>query len=141
MVTAALPAQDHGRTALRLLLAEDSEDDAELLLYALGKAGFDVDCQRVDSEPGLCQALAQARWDLVISDHNMPGFSGSRALSIVHGQAPGLPFLFVSANPSEETLADDQRLGVSRSFIKGKLAGLGPAILALLAAARRQGSG
>ncbi|MGD0205911.1 MAG: response regulator, partial [Dehalococcoidia bacterium] len=76
--------------------------------------------------PALCQALAQARWDLVISDHNMPGFSGSRALSIVHGQAPGLPFLFVSANPSEETLADDQRLGVSRSFIKGKLAGLGP---------------
>jgi CheY-like chemotaxis protein len=127
-----------GRTPLRLLLAEDSEDDAELLNYRLQKAGFTVDLLRVDSEAGLMQALGQGPWDLVLSDHNMPGFSGARVLALVRSLDPSLPFMFVSANPSEENAAERLRSGVAHSFNKGKLEGLPAAIHAVLALARQQ---
>lgn len=67
---------------LRMLIVEDSEDDALLLLRELRKGGIDPYSELVDSEEGLCRALRESKWDILITDHNMPGFSSFRVLEL-----------------------------------------------------------
>jgi len=68
---------------LRVLLVEDSTDDAALLLRELKRGGFDVSHERVDTGTAIEEALNRAEFDVVISDHGMPSFSGTEALKIV----------------------------------------------------------
>jgi DNA-binding response OmpR family regulator len=81
---------------LRLLLIEDSEHDAELLLAHLQQGGYEPDWERVESEEALNAALDRKTWDLVIADYTMPGFSGTAALSILRSRGFDMPFIFVS---------------------------------------------
>ncbi len=60
---------------LRVLVVEDSEDDAELILRTLRKGGFEFSATRVDTAVAMAAALRDERWDVVLSDHSMPGFS------------------------------------------------------------------
>ena len=115
-------------TALKLLLVDDSADDGELLLRVLRKGGFEVQSTRVDTEAGLRGALQLPGWDLVVSDHSMPGFSGMRALEVFQELERGIPFIFVSADPGEEKAVEAMRLGVSDYHLKGKLDRLPQAI-------------
>ena len=66
---------------LRILIVEDSEDDALLALRALRRGGFEVTHRRVQTAAQMAAALAEARWDAVLSDYNLPGFSGMTALA------------------------------------------------------------
>jgi len=68
---------------LRVLLVEDSEDDADLLKIALKRGGYDVICERVDTPESMQAALPREQWDIVISDYVMPRFSGMDALKLV----------------------------------------------------------
>ena len=70
-----------GRVKLRALFIEDSPDDALLLARQLGTAGYDVTYERVDDRESLDAALASAAWDVVFSDHTMPGF-GSQTIRL-----------------------------------------------------------
>jgi CheY-like chemotaxis protein len=63
-------------------MVEDSDDDAQLLKRELQRMGFEPEVTRVDSGPTLRTALVERDWDVVISDHNMPGFSGDEALKL-----------------------------------------------------------
>ena len=83
-------------TTLRLLLVEDSADDAELTQIELAEAGLDVACRRVEDAAGLREALRAFAPDVVLSDLNLPGFSGEAALALVRELAPGVPFVFFS---------------------------------------------
>ncbi len=65
---------------LRLLIVEDSEDDALLLERELTKNGYDLECERVDTPEAMQHAFAAKAWDIVISDFVMPRFSGLDAL-------------------------------------------------------------
>jgi len=60
---------------LKVLIVEDSEDDALLLLRRLRKGGYDPTWERVDTPQDMEAALDGDSWDLVISDHSMPAFS------------------------------------------------------------------
>ena len=75
----------HARTSasMRLLLIEDSDDDAALILRELTRAGYAVSPERVASADALANALARQRWDIAIADYTMPGFSGSAALALL----------------------------------------------------------
>ena len=84
-VTAALYRQP--RPPLRLLHVEDREDDAVLVARELTRAGYDVSSVRVDTEDALRRELTHARWDVVIADYTIPGFSGSLALNMKIGNA------------------------------------------------------
>jgi CheY-like chemotaxis protein len=64
---------------LRLLLVEDSPDDAELLLLELRRGGYEPVCERVESAEAMKEALDRQSWDIVISDHAMPGFNSMAA--------------------------------------------------------------
>lgn len=80
----------------RVLLVDDSRDDAELAEYALRKGGLPVRCRRVDTGAALADALEAFAPHAVVSDVNLPGFSGAEALALVRAHDPSLPFVFLT---------------------------------------------
>jgi len=115
------------RKPLKLLVVEDSEADAELLALAIRKGGYDVNYKRVDTREQLRLSLVDS-WDLVVSDHSMPGFSGVAALSMVREKCPEVPFIFVSGTIGEDIAVDAMRIGAQDYIMKGNLTRLIPAI-------------
>ena len=89
----------------QILVVEDSADDAELIRLALLHAGVECDCHFADSELQVMQALATFAPQLVLSDMNMPGFSGTRAFELVHAHAPNAHFVFLSGAPLDDETA------------------------------------
>lgn len=117
MNDAPSPAQGIGR--LRIILVEDSADDAELLLIRLEDDGLEVDLDRVEDAPGLHAALARGA-DIVLSDVSLPVFSGHKALEIVRGHDRLLPFVFFSGTIDEETAVQALRGGANDYVLKDK---------------------
>src|SRR4051812_14317228 len=113
---------------LRLLLVEDSENDALLLVEHLRAGGYAPDFKRVDSAETLNTALDHNEWDMVIADYTMPGFSGTAALSIVRSRGLEVPFIFVSGTIGEEIAVDAMKNGADDYIIKNNLNRLIPAI-------------
>src|SRR5216683_2941285 len=113
--------------SLRLLIIEDSEDDAILLRRLLLRSGYQVESERVDSARGLTRALGK-KWDIVISDHSMPHFSGLEALKMVRRVNPEIPFIFVSGTMGEETATEAMRVGAQDYLLKTNLKRLVPAV-------------
>jgi signal transduction histidine kinase len=109
-------------------MVEDSEDDARLLKIELERQGFEADVTRVDTGPALRSALIARDWDVVISDHNMPGFSGDQALSLVKCFDPELPFIVVSGTRGEEHAVAAMRAGASDFIVKNRLHRLAPVV-------------
>jgi signal transduction histidine kinase len=116
------------RRTLRLLLLEDQENDALLLLRELERVGYDVTWERVQSRDAMLAALTQQQWDTIISDFAMPEFSARDALALCHDRGVELPFIIVSGTIDEETAVESLRLGADDFITKGRLARLGPAI-------------
>jgi PAS domain S-box-containing protein len=112
---------------IKILLAEDSTSDAEMLLRALNRAGYSPEWQRVDTEEGFLEAL-HAGLDLVLSDYSMPQFTGLRALELSKGRHPEIPFIIVSGTIGEDTAVEAMRLGATDFLLKDRLGRLGPAI-------------
>jgi two-component system cell cycle sensor histidine kinase/response regulator CckA len=111
-----------------VLMVEDSEDDARLLRLELQRQGFAPEVTRVDTGADLRAALATRDWDVVISDHNMPGFSGDEALSLVKCFDPELPFIVVSGTRGEEHAVEAMRNGASDFIVKNRLHRLAPVV-------------
>ena len=114
--------------SLRLLILEDSEDDAALLVDELQRGGYDVSFERVDTPDALGSAVQQKDWDLVISDYSMPHFSGLDALSLLRARGSNLPFIFVSGTTGEETAVAALKTGAQDYLIKSNLKRLVPAV-------------
>ena len=115
-------------TRLRLLLIEDREDDALLVLNELERGGYELSWVRVEEAPTLEQALREGPWDLVISNWSLPRFSALEALPIVREHAPAVPIIVVSGTIGEETAVAALRGGASDFVAKGNLARLNPAV-------------
>ncbi|OYY45531.1 MAG: hypothetical protein B7Y56_06350 [Gallionellales bacterium 35-53-114] len=115
-------------TSLRVLLVEDSADDADLTLLALGEAGFRIDWKRADTEIEMRAMLADASWDVVLSDFNLPRFSAHKALAVLRETDVDTPFIIVSGCIGEESAVALMKEGVSDFVMKDKLARLAPAI-------------
>ena len=112
---------------IKILIAEDSTSDAELLLRVLNRAGYDPEWQRVDTEEDFLAGL-HAGLDLVLSDYSMPQFTGLQALEIVKARCPEIPFIIISGTIGEETAVEAMRLGATDYLLKDRLGRLGPAI-------------
>ena len=90
------------RRPLRVLLIEDSDPDAQLLVDALERGGFEPSYERVDTEEAMQTALDKRRWDVILADHSMPKFSAPEALELVKQKGFDLPFIVVSGRTDEE---------------------------------------
>jgi two-component system sensor histidine kinase UhpB len=113
---------------LRILLIEDSADDAELLLAEIRHAGYDPVFRRADTEQSTREALASELWDIVVCDYTMPQFSGLAALKLVKQHDPDLPFIINSGNIGEDVAVEAMRAGAHDYVMKGNLSRLVPAI-------------
>ena len=114
--------------SLRVLLVEDSADDAELIVAELERGGYRVIAERVQTAHAMQEALRRARWDMVVSDYDMPGFSGPAALEVLKAMGQDLPFIIISGTIGEETAVAALKAGAHDFLAKGRLARLLPAV-------------
>ncbi len=113
---------------LRLLMVEDSEDDAGLLICELRRGGYDPVFERVETSEAMGKALDRKEWDLVTADWFMPRFSGLAALALLKAKGMDLPFIIVSGKIGEDTAVDAMRAGANDYIIKDNLKRLVPAV-------------
>ncbi len=113
---------------LRVLMVEDSEDDAALIVHNLKRGGYDPIVNRVETAAEMETALVQKQWDIVLCDYCMPQFSTVHALDVVHRSQLDLPFIIVSATIGEEVAVAIMKAGAHDYVMKGNLARLSAAI-------------
>lgn len=121
-------SESGARKPLRVLMVEDCEDDALLLLRTLKKGGFETEHVLVDSIEGMERALRQNAWDLVITDHCLPGFNSREALVMAKAHLPDTPVIIVSGSIGEELAVDAMRSGAQDYIMKENLMRLVPAV-------------
>jgi two-component system cell cycle sensor histidine kinase/response regulator CckA len=113
---------------LRLLLVEDNENDAVLIVRELTRGGYEIAHERVCDAGSMRAALDRQSWDLVLSDHSMPQFSGRAALQVLRERHPDVPFIFVSGTIGEDAAVEAMRMGAQDYLSKSNLRRLVPAI-------------
>lgn len=123
-------------TELRILMIEDSESDAELIVRQLAKEGYKISYERVETESAMKASLQEQTWDIVIADHRLPQFSAPAALAVLHEGGLDLPFIVVSGTIGEETAVELMRSGAHDYIMKDMLTRLAPAVKREVAEAR-----
>jgi len=113
---------------LRILLVEDSEADAELVLRELRRGGFNTSHKRVASAAAVSDALDSESWDFIISDYVMPGFDGLEALALYRERRLDVPFIVVSGHIGEDIAVAAMQAGADDYLMKDRLARLVPAV-------------
>ena len=113
-----------GKLALRVLVVEDSEFDARMLVGLLRAGGFEPEFERVETEGGMRTALGQAQWEVILADYNLPDFSAPRALEVLKESQLDIPFIIVSGGIGEDTAVAAMKSGAHDYLMKGNLARL-----------------
>ena len=120
--------KDFKNRSIRVLLVEDSENDALLLLRHLQKGGYEPISQRVETAAAMLAALEQQSWDIIISDYVVPGFGGLEALALLQNKGLDLPFIIVSGHIGEEVAVEAMKAGAHDYVMKDNLRRLVPAV-------------
>jgi len=114
-------------TLLNILIAENSPDDAELMVAQLRQAGFDPQWKRVETESDFLAELKKLP-DLVLSDYSMPQFSGLRAAQLAQASGLNIPFILVSGTVGEDVAVEAMKCGATDYLLKDRVARLGNAV-------------
>lgn len=122
---------------IQLLIIEDSDDDAVLLVDFLQRGGYRIEWSRVQDREALRAAL-ERHWDVVLCDYSMPGFDGLSALREVRESNPDLPLIFVSGTIGEERAVEAMRQGARDYVLKDNLTRLVPVLRRELDEAERR---
>ncbi|HVU35191.1 MAG TPA: ATP-binding protein [Opitutaceae bacterium] len=126
--SATTAAQTAPRRPLSVLVVEDSEDDARLVIAELEAGGFAPHWRRVETPAELRAALASAAWDIILADYSLPQFSGVDALRMVRQSALDIPLILISGMIGEERAVETLLAGAADFVVKDRLARLVPAI-------------
>ena len=113
---------------LRVLIVEDSEFDAQMMVSLLRKAGYDLTFQRVETPAAMQAAFSSARWDIVLADYNLPQFNAPAALDLLKASGLDLPFIIVSGGIGEDIAVAAMKAGAHDYMMKGNLQRLVPAV-------------
>ena len=125
--------------SVRVLILEDSPQDAELMVHELRRSNFAPDWQRVDSEPDYLAALRASLPDVILADYRLPQLDATRALELTREIDWNVPFIVVSGAIGEEIAVAMMRKGATDYLLKDRMARLGPAVRhALFAKALRE---
>src|SRR3954447_11503669 len=123
---------------LRILLLEDSEADAELILATLAAEGLSVEALHLATRDDYLAAIRGRKFDVILSDHNLPGFDGTTALGIARETCPDTPFIFVSGTLGEELAIEALKSGATDYVLKTRLSRLVPSVQRALREARER---
>jgi len=115
-------------TPLRVLLIEDSEDDATLTMHVLQRGGYTTSFERVETAERMREALNRQEWDIIVCDYILPRLNGLQALEILKESGLDIPFIVVSGLIGEEVAVAAMRAGAHDYVMKDKLARLVPAV-------------
>ena len=113
---------------VRILVLEDNDADAELVEVELRRAELDFTARRVVTRPDFERALREFLPDIIVSDHQLPQFSGVAALELARARAPHAPFILLTGSLDEETAVEYMKAGAADYILKGRLTRLGPAV-------------
>ncbi len=113
---------------MRALIIEDSVDDAELVVRELERAGYDLTWKRVETAEDMASTLKEENWDIVLSDYDLPCFSGPAALELLKNHNYDIPIIIISGKIGEEAAVDTMRAGASDYIMKDRLTRLSPAV-------------
>ncbi|MEY2407855.1 MAG: phosphoserine phosphatase RsbU/P [Verrucomicrobiota bacterium] len=116
------------KTPLHVLIIEDSEFDAQMMVSHLRKAGYDVLSRRVETALAMREALKAECWQLVLADYNLPTFSAPDALKLLQSTGLDLPFIIVSGGIGEDIAVASMKAGAHDYLMKGSLSRLAPAV-------------
>jgi PAS domain S-box-containing protein len=107
-------------------MVEDSSSDADLVLRQLRRSDLDVEAVRVDSLGALDRALCEERWDAILCDYCLPGFTAEQVLAVLAASRRPIPLIVVSGTVPTECAIDLMRRGARDYVPKSNLARLGP---------------
>jgi PAS domain S-box-containing protein len=113
---------------LRVLIVEDSEFDAQMMVGLLRKAGYEITSQRVETAEAMQGALSSCDWDIVLADYNLPQFNAPAALDLLKASGFDLPFIIVSGGIGEDIAVAAMKAGAHDYMMKGNLQRLVPAV-------------
>jgi PAS domain S-box-containing protein len=114
--------------SLRVLVVEDLENDALLLIRELKKGGYNPVYERVETAAAMKKSLKEKQWDIILCDYTLPKFSGPSAIALLREINIDIPILIVSGTIGEETAIECMRLGAQDYIMKSKMSRLCPAI-------------
>src|SRR5207244_5716724 len=125
---------------LRVIIVEDSEADADLMLRELRKGGFAPQHERVQTAEALRDALGRHPWDVILSDYSLPAFNALAALAVLRERGDDVPFIVVSGSVGADTAVAAMQAGATDYVMKDRQQRLAPAVArAIAAAAVRRG--
>lgn len=116
------------KTIVRILIVEDSEDDALLMLHHIKKGNYDIQYERIETAEKMAALLRDTSWDIVLSDYSMPHFSGLDALSLLKESGLDIPFIVISGTIGEDVAVEAMRAGAQDYIMKDNLQRLLPAV-------------
>ena len=117
---------------LKILILEDNAADAEIIQHRLTKKGFNCQFKVLMTKEAYEQALIEFKPDLILSDNEMPQFSGWEALEILQQYGLNIPFILITGTSSEEFVAGIINAGADDYLLKDRLTRLPAAIEAAL---------
>lgn len=120
------------KSAIRILLLEDSPTDAGLIRHALQRGGFAFHLKHADNKIAFVRQLESFRPDLILSDFSLPTLDGYTALEIAQKKCPDTPFIFVTGALGEEVAIETIKKGATDYVLKQRLSRLAPSVLRAL---------
>src|SRR5438105_4572727 len=114
--------------SLRIVIVEDSADDAEIVARHLARAGRQVQLERVETAAELRARLAEGAPDAILADDKLPQFDAAHALEIAHAHGLDVPFIIVSGTIGEVRAVELMRRGAHDYVAKSDLVRLVPAL-------------
>jgi len=121
---------------VRVLHVEDNPVDVELIRQNLRRGGVDAEVIVVDSAQECEFLLDREKFDLIISDYNLPSTNGLEVLSVVRKKHPTIPFILVSGSLGEETAIEALKQGATDYILKDRLTRIPVAVRRALDEAR-----
>jgi two-component system cell cycle sensor histidine kinase/response regulator CckA len=113
---------------LSVLILDDSEADAKLVVRELRRTGRLIVNQRVDNLASLREALGREAVDIVICDWSLSHLTAVEALAVVKELGEEIPFIVVSGSAGEEEAVEAMRTGAQDFVLKDRLGRLSPVV-------------
>ncbi len=113
---------------LSVLIIEDSENDALLVVEQLKSEGYKISFERVETGEAFKTELNKKKWDVILADYKLPHFNAGEALKLLHEQELDIPFIVVSGTIGEKLAVNLMKRGAHDYIMKDNLTRLPSAV-------------